>query len=254
MPASTILLLESDAAASRDRSAAILTGAGYTVTRTADPDEAFGKAAEHQLVDHRRRHAARRPRSTSAARSGPRRRSPPCRSCASAPATTSRSGSGSSRPAPTTSWREPFDARELEARVEALLLRFQRSKDLTPIVSPDGLTMHRAAPDGRRLQPARAASGRRRSRRTSRSRRPRGGRTASSSSTSHLQFGEVATHLNLDPKQTLADVVRDEAAMREPELLRTYATRHDSGLHVLAAPTAPGARRARHGGARRRRS
>ena len=27
--------------------------------------------------------------------------------------------------------------------------------------------------------------------------------------------------------------------MREPELLRTYAMRHDSGLHVLAAPAAP---------------
>ena len=38
----------------------------------------------------------------------------------------------------------PLDARELEARVEALLLRFQRSHDLAPIISPDGLTMHRA--------------------------------------------------------------------------------------------------------------
>ena len=54
-----------------------------------------------------------------------------------------------------------------------------------------------------------------------------------------LQFGGVATLLNLDPKQTLADVVRDEPSMREPELLRTYAMRHDSGLHVLAAPAAP---------------
>jgi pilus assembly protein CpaE len=54
-----------------------------------------------------------------------------------------------------------------------------------------------------------------------------------------LQFGGVATLLNLDPKQTLADVVRDEAALREPELLRTYAMRHDSGLHVLASPGAP---------------
>ena len=27
--------------------------------------------------------------------------------------------------------------------------------------------------------------------------------------------------------------------MREPDLLRTYAMRHDSGLHVLAAPAAP---------------
>ena len=38
----------------------------------------------------------------------------------------------------------PFDARELEARVEALLLRFQRSKDLAPIISADGLTLARA--------------------------------------------------------------------------------------------------------------
>jgi pilus assembly protein CpaE len=55
----------------------------------------------------------------------------------------------------------------------------------------------------------------------------------------HLQFGQVATHLNLEVKQSLADVARDDAAMREPELLRTYASRHDSGLHVLAAPTSP---------------
>jgi pilus assembly protein CpaE len=55
----------------------------------------------------------------------------------------------------------------------------------------------------------------------------------------HLQFGQVATHLNIEAKQSLADVVRDDAAMREPELLRTYATRHDSGLHVLAAPATP---------------
>ena len=49
----------------------------------------------------------------------------------------------------------------------------------------------------------------------------------------------MATHLNVTPRQTLADVVRDEQAMLEPELLRTYTTRHDSGLHVLAAPGLP---------------
>ena len=54
-----------------------------------------------------------------------------------------------------------------------------------------------------------------------------------------VQFGGVATHLNLEPKQTLVDVVRDETAMKEPELLRTYAMRHDSGLHVIAAPMTP---------------
>jgi pilus assembly protein CpaE len=55
----------------------------------------------------------------------------------------------------------------------------------------------------------------------------------------HLQFGQVATHLNLDVKLSLADVARDDAAMREPELLRSYATRHESGLHVFAAPVSP---------------
>jgi pilus assembly protein CpaE len=54
-----------------------------------------------------------------------------------------------------------------------------------------------------------------------------------------LQFGGVATHLNLLARQTLAEVIRDEAALREPELLRTYAMRHDSGLHVIAAPAVP---------------
>jgi pilus assembly protein CpaE len=54
-----------------------------------------------------------------------------------------------------------------------------------------------------------------------------------------LQFGQVATHLNVQPRQTLTDVIRDEAAQREAELLRTYATRHDTGLHVLSAPAGP---------------
>ena len=49
MPASTILVLE----VRRDRrrlARPILTTAGYTVTRTTDPDEAFAKVAEHQLA------------------------------------------------------------------------------------------------------------------------------------------------------------------------------------------------------------
>ena len=132
---------------------------------------------------------------------------------------------------------KPFDARELEARVEALLLRFQRSKDMT-VLSDDGLDGHATTANDLRSS-------------------PRGGVGTTTIATNvamvmarlrpdrvvlvdlHLQFGQVATHLNLDVKQSLADVARDEAAMREPELLRTFATRHDSGLHVLAAPTSP---------------
>jgi pilus assembly protein CpaE len=132
----------------------------------------------------------------------------------------------------------PFDPREVEARVEALLLRFRRSKDLAPVISADGLTLAKA-------------------RRTVVVYSPKGGVGTTTIATNiavaagvrrpdrvvlvdlDLQFGGVAMHLNLDPKQTIADVVRDDAALREPELLRTYAMRHDSGLHALAAPTTP---------------
>jgi pilus assembly protein CpaE len=54
-----------------------------------------------------------------------------------------------------------------------------------------------------------------------------------------LSFGQVASHLNLQPKQTILELVRDEAALREAELFRTYAIHHQSGLHVLAAPPSP---------------
>ena len=55
-----------------------------------------------------------------------------------------------------------------------------------------------------------------------------------------LAFGQVASHLNIQPKQTLVELVRDEAALRDPELFRTYTVHHSSGTQVLAAPTTPG--------------
>jgi pilus assembly protein CpaE len=54
-----------------------------------------------------------------------------------------------------------------------------------------------------------------------------------------LQFGGVSAHLDLQPKQTLADVARDDSALREAELLRSYAVRHSSRLHVLCGPPTP---------------
>ncbi len=236
MPASTILLLATDAAAA-ETTTAILAGAGYTVTLTADPDEAFAKAAEHQLI-------------IIDVSSGPKSAIEICREIRATPAMAavpvmcvSNSDDVEERILVLEAGADdvvarPLDARELEARVEALLLRFQRSRNLAPVISVDGLTMHRA-------------------RRTVAVYSPKGGVGTTTIATniaiaavSHrpdrvilvdlaLQFGGVAVLLNLDPKQTLADVVRDEASMREPELLRTYAMRHDSGLHVLAAPAAP---------------
>jgi pilus assembly protein CpaE len=236
LPASTILLLDSDAAAG-EAIAAILTRAGYTVTLTADPDEAFAKAADQQLV-------------IIDVATGPRSAVELCREIRATPAMSAipvMCVSASDDVEERINFLEagaddvmarPFDGREMEARVEALLLRFQRSKDLSPVVSSDGLTLRRA-------------------RRTVAVYSPKGGVGTTTVATNiaiaaaahrpdrvvlvdfALQFGGVAVLLDLDPKQTIADVVRDEPSLREPELLRTYAMRHDSGLHVLAAPAAP---------------
>jgi pilus assembly protein CpaE len=261
LPASTVLVLETAATAEASL-VPQLTLAGYTVTQTTDPDEALSRLAEHQLavldvggVDPAGK--AAKPGKDSkgtkeakkeavVARSG----MDLCREIRATPAIASvpiLCVASSSEVEERIGFLEagaddviarPFDAREVEARVEALLLRFQRSKDLAPVISADGLTIAHA----RRVVAVYS---------------PKGGVGTTTIATNiavaaaqrrpdrvvlvdlNLQFGGVATHLNLDAKQTLADIVRDEAPLREPELLRTYAMRHDSGLHVIAAPTTP---------------
>jgi pilus assembly protein CpaE len=236
VPASTILLLESVAAAGETISS-ILTAAGYSVTLTGDADVALSQGPTHQLV-------------MLDVTSGPRSGLEICRELRALPAAAgvpvmcvTATDEVEERIAYLEAGADdvmarPFDARELEARVEALLLRFQRSRDLAPVISSDGLTLSRAkrtvavfGPKGgvgtttMAVNVAVAAA----------SRRP--DRVVLIDC--DLQFGNVAAHLNLDAKQTIADMVRDDAAMREPELLRTYAMRHDSGLHVIPAPNAP---------------
>jgi pilus assembly protein CpaE len=235
VPASTILLIEADAA-SGEAIAPVLSGVGYTVTVT-EPADATGKVADHQLV-------------IIDVVTGERSAADVCREIRATPDLSaipvlcvSQTDEVEDRirfleAGVDDVMAKPFDARELEARVEALLLRFQRSKDLSAVISTDGVVVTKA----RRMVAVHS---------------PKGGVGTSTIATNiamaaaqkkpdrvvivdlDLQFGQVATHLNVTPNQTLADVVRDEGALREPELLRTYATRHDSGLHVLAAPTGP---------------
>lgn len=234
MPASTILVIDADPAAA-DTISTILSGVGYTVTTEKDPKAALARVADHQLVIVG---------VAEGDTSGPEI----CREIRAMPSLVaipvlcvSQTDDVEERirfleAGADDVMARPFDARELEARVEALLLRFQRSKDLSGVVSTDGVTVARA-------------------RRTVAVHSPKGGVGTTTVAVNiamaaaqrkpdrvvivdlHLQFGGVATHLNLEPRQTLADVVRDEAAQREPELLRTYASRHDSGLHLLAGPT-----------------
>ena len=54
-----------------------------------------------------------------------------------------------------------------------------------------------------------------------------------------LQFGQVATHLNVRPRQTLADLARDDQSRRDIELIRSYAALTSYGLAVFAAPGSP---------------
>jgi pilus assembly protein CpaE len=235
VPASTILLLQS-APSADETIAQILVGAGYTLTRTAETDRAITQAADHQLL-------------VIDIADGPRTAIEICAQVRSTPdlaqvpvMCVSPSDDVEERirfleAGADDVMARPFDARELEARVEALLLRFQRSKELAPALSGDGVVG--------------------RARRTVAVYSPKGGVGTTTIATNiavtaartrpdrvvlidfALQFGGVATHLNLHPRQTLSDLVRDEAALREPELLRGYAAHHESGLHVLAAPTAP---------------
>jgi pilus assembly protein CpaE len=131
----------------------------------------------------------------------------------------------------------PFDPRELEARVEGLLIRFHRSRELTPTPAAD------VAIAGRRRLIACVS--------------PKGGvgtttiavniasvlaaRTPGEVAILDLDvdFGQVATHLNVKPRLTLADLAADEGGMTEPELLRTYTERAEPGLEVIAAPANP---------------
>jgi pilus assembly protein CpaE len=238
VPASSILLIENDLA-SGDVISSTLIKLGYAVTSFIDPDEAFAHVAEHQLV-------------ILDVIGGPRTALDVCRDLRTLPVMSSIAVLCISQTDQVEErihflevgaddvMARPFDARELEARVEALLLRYQRSKDLSPTAGGDGSILPKR-------------------RRTVAVFSPKGGVGATTIAANvaliqaegkpdkvvlidlDLQFGQAAAHINLEVKHTLAELVRDESALREPALLRTYAMRHDSGLHVIAAPQTPDA-------------
>lgn len=134
----------------------------------------------------------------------------------------------------------PIDERELDARVEALDLRHRRSKELRPST----LVAATRRP-GRRLIAVYS---------------PKGG-VGTTTIAVNLSLavaardpdgvalvdltsigGHVATHLDLAPKLTIADLIRDSQGMISPEILKsTYLTRHERGLLVLAGSSAPDA-------------
>ena len=132
----------------------------------------------------------------------------------------------------------PIDERELDARVEALDLRSRRSKELRPstlvaatrrpgrrlivVYSPKGgvgtttVAVNLALAIGARMPDAAAVV----------DLTPMG--------------GHVATHLDIRPKLTISDLLRDGQGEMSPEILRsTYLTRHERGVQVLAGSPTP---------------
>lgn len=234
MPSSNILLVDQDLAAGRVLSD-VLSSVGYTVTLLTDPSETLPRVPANQLV-------------IIDVVVGDRTAADICREIRATPSLAAIPVVCISQTDDVTDrirflevgaddvLAKPFDARELEARVEALLLRFQRSRDLTPTEAQE--LPHRVA---HRLVTVFS---------------PKGGVGTTTIAVNMAvaiaarrpdrtllidldrQFGQVATHLNLPVRQTMADLVRDVGAVREPEILRTYTT-HSQGLHVLIAPGSP---------------
>jgi pilus assembly protein CpaE len=135
----------------------------------------------------------------------------------------------------------PVDARELEARVEALALRYQRSRDIAAGGSGAAMVTFRDSGQERLIAVF----------------SPKGGvgtttvavNVAAALAGRHadhvaiidldLQFGQVATHLNITPRLSIADIAKDDVALKDPGVLPTYVERHESGLAVMAAPSTP---------------
>jgi pilus assembly protein CpaE len=140
----------------------------------------------------------------------------------------------------------PVDERELDARIEALDLRYRRSLELRP-----GAVVTATRRSGRRLVVVFS---------------PKGGVGTSTLAVNLAlallnrdpdrvaivdlapMIGQVATLLDVKARLTISDLARDSASMDDPSGIRTYLAQHRTGLQVLAGPTAPGGAGAQLGG------
>jgi pilus assembly protein CpaE len=132
-----------------------------------------------------------------------------------------------------------FARRELEARVEALLIRAGRiSPEAARSSMPTGEIVTFFSPKGGVGTTTLAVNS---------AILLAGGRGADAPGARvllvdlDLQFGQVATHLNLTPRFDLGGLAGDEPALADVELAMSYLTPHSTGVQVLAAPAHPDA-------------
>ena len=131
----------------------------------------------------------------------------------------------------------PVDERELDARVEALDLRYRHSAELRPEV-----VMTTTRREGHRLVVVLSPKGGVGTTTVAvnlalaiNNRLPQGVAVIDLDS----GVGHVTTHLNVRPRQTITELGRDPQAQTDIDLLRTYLVRHESGVQVLAGPLTP---------------
>lgn len=131
-----------------------------------------------------------------------------------------------------------FGSRELEGRVEALLIRYGRLRPIAERGAGAGEIVAFFSPKGGVGTTTLAVN-------TAVLLAGGGGATAQQAGARvllvdlDLQFGQVATHLNLSPRYDIGVLANDDQALADPELARGYLTAHTSGVQVLAAPTNP---------------
>lgn len=233
MPSSAILLLEADASTA-DLIRATLEGAGHAVTVVDDADSAVKMAAEHALL------MVDLPEAGAPDRLIARLRQPAPSDqrliLAVAQGDDIEERIGFIEAGADDVIVKPFDGTELEAKVEALLVRLRRRGDAPGAVGA-GL-----GPAGRRVVVFFS---------------PKGGAGTTTLAVNvalamaeerpgrvalvdlDLQWGQASTHLDLRPKATIAELTRDAQALEEPSLIKTYMEHKEPGLDVLCAPLSP---------------
>lgn len=130
-----------------------------------------------------------------------------------------------------------FAARELEARVEALLIRAGRARPQGTGGAAAGRIVTFFSPKGGVGTTTLAVNSAVLLAGGNETLQGLGGRVLLIDL--DLQFGQVATHLNLTPRYDIAELCNDEQALRDPALAATYLTSHSSGISVLASPPNP---------------
>ena len=235
MPTSTILLFNPDRTA-RDEVETVLAEAGHQVTAVADRREALASAAEHQVL------VVEMPGMDGgvvelcrAIRGDPALASLPILAIAQTDDTEEKIALFEAGADDVIA--RPFDPRELEARMAALAVRVVPTGDASPepIVSSERVVERRLI----------VCFG------------PKGGSGTTTIAVNialtlafhrpdkvaifdlDTQFGQIATHLDVTTKRTIADLAADEQALDDPDVVRSYATTVEPGLHVYAAPASP---------------